>query len=240
MKRLVVVLCFVLIVANSAYAHRPLTTEDAGTVTKGHIEIEAGIEYADSEDDNVTTIYAAPAYGILENLDFGFEIPYEAHGEGEDGFSDMGLAAKWRVLDEKENFPAVCLRPGVKLATGDEDKGLGTGEVDWSLVSVFTKEIKPFIFHANLGYTWIGVEEEDDVFNYGLAGHLPITEEFHLLGEITGETNSDPEADSDPLAVLFGFMYITPIGTVLDAAVSAGLTDTSPDFTVTAGLTHEF
>lgn len=236
MKKLVVIFIFTFVVVNSAYAHRPLATDDAGTVTKGHLQVEAGIEYTDEEEEGVTTIYIAPAYGILENLDFGFELPCEVHSEGEDGLGDISLVAKWRILDEQERFPAVTLKPSVKLATGD----VGTGEVDWGLIGVLTKEIKPFVFHMNLGYTWVGVTHEDDVFNYGLAAHLPITEEFHLLGEITGETNSDPEADSDPLSVLFGFMYITPWGTIFDTAVSAGLTDASPDYTLTAGLTHEF
>lgn len=50
-----------------------------------------------------------------------------------------------------------------------------------------TKEIKPFVFHANLGYTWIGVSEEDDVFNYSLAGLTDANPDYIVTTGLTHE-----------------------------------------------------
>lgn len=184
---------------------------------------------------------------IWDRLDFGIEVPYlwlrPDEGSDEDGFGDLEAGFKLRFLDETDNFPALAVSVGVKTETGDSEKGLGTGEVDYPINFIATKEFDRLTLHANAGYNFVGdvaEEEEYDLANLSLAGEYAVNEQFTLVGEVVGEIFTEDVDEDNPCEILVGVTYELPFGTVLDGAVSFGLTDGSPNYKIIAGFTHEF
>lgn len=186
-KCLFVVIVLVLVIGTNsrAMAGRPLSTDDAGTVEPGHLEVEVGAEYAKQpNDDREVSLACALKTGVIwDRLDFGIEIPYlwlrPDEGSNEDGFGDLEATLKLRFLDETDNFPALAVSVGVKTETGDSEKGLGTGEVDVPVNFIATKGFDRLTLHANAGYNFVGDpedEEEYDLVNLGLAGEFAATE----------------------------------------------------------------
>lgn len=253
MKNSIFVLAIILGIAfgfsGTAIAGGPLSTDDAGTVEPGHLEVELGWEYArQPNDDRENSIAIVLKTGLIwDRLDFGIEIPYlflnPDEGEDEDGFGDVEAAVKLRFLDESDTFPALAAAVGIKTTTGDEDKGLGSGEIDVPINFIATKGFDRLTLHANLGYNVIGKPEGEDVSDtvgYGVAAEYAVTEIFCIVGEVVGEIQTEDTDEDNPAEILAGATYELPFGTVLDAAVAAGLTDGSPDWKIVAGLTHEF
>jgi hypothetical protein len=245
------VISFLLIFPLFAYAARPLSTDDAATVEKGDLEVELGFEYADDADTDDTedeySFAATVKYGLTERWDLGVEIPYlyiERESDDDDsGLGDYVFSSKYRFVDESENFPALALGFSLKTKTGDEDKGLGTGELDYTLNTILTKALGKIVTNVNLGYTYVGApegENHDDVFSYGLALEYPATEKLNLVGELTGETNFEGDFDDHPFGGLVGFNYAFSENIVFDLGFGWGISEASPDYLVTSGLTLAF
>jgi hypothetical protein len=69
------------------------------------------------------------------------------------GFGDTFLSGKYRLWRQRDNVGGMALRGFVKIATGDPDKGLGTGETDGGADLIFTSQIPGgFMLHSTLGY----------------------------------------------------------------------------------------
>lgn len=250
---LVLVMVFGIIFSFSgiALAGRPLSTDDAGTVEPGHLEVKLGAEYAKQpNDDKEISIACALTTGVIwDRLDFGIKIPYlwlrPYNGSNEDGFGDLEAGFKLRFLDETDSFPALAVSIGVKTETGNSEKGLGSGETDVPVNFIATKGFDRITLHANAGYNFVGdVAESEgkeyDLINLSLAGEFAATEVFTIVGEVVGEIYTEDVDEDNPCEILVGATYELPFGTVLDAGAAFGLTDGSPDYKITAGLTHEF
>lgn len=127
----------------------------------------------------------------------------------------------------------------VKLDNGDYDKGLGSGDKDYSLYAVASKTIGGATIHAQFGYTWVGDEEDSNLRNitlYGLAVDCALTEPFHILAEFNGNRHPDQTAEEeDPRNTLAGVTYKVSDNLTLDAAYRWGLSDSVPDWSTTVG-----
>ncbi|NOY80219.1 MAG: hypothetical protein GXP31_04350 [Kiritimatiellaeota bacterium] len=109
-------------------------------------------------------------YGITDRLQCGIALPYVfreyrdprsgAHARP-DGLGDMWAYTKFRALVETPSRPGVALDAWVKLPTGDEDKGLGNGEVDVKLSAEISKRYRWLSFHFNPEYTLTGGGREE-------------------------------------------------------------------------------
>jgi len=224
-----------------AYAARPLSTEDAGVVDAGHAELEAGFEYVKQSDEEMG-LACVFKVGLFNNVDVGVEVPYgfidvEA-GDDVNGLGDVVFCAKYHLWDEGDNTPAVAIVFSLKPQTGDEDEGLGSGELDYGLNTALTKELGAFTAHGNLGYTFVGGGE--DIFSYGLAAEYPLSEAVNIVGELTGETAFDGAFNENPFQGLVGLNWAWGETVTLDVGVGFPVSDASPDLTVTTGLTVAF
>ena len=253
MKAFIGLALFLLIFPSHTFAARPLSTDDAGTVEQGDLEVELGFEYASDTDVDDTedeyTLAATMKYGLGERWDIGIEIPYlyinrEAEDADDDnGFGDYVLSSKYRFVDETDDFPALSLGFSLKTNTGDEDKGLGSGELDYAINTILSKELGKVIGHINLGYTYVGApegESHDDVFSYGIAWEYPVNDRLNVVGELTGETNFEGDFDDNPFAGLIGLNYALSDVATVDFGIGWEISDASPDYLVVAGLTLSF
>jgi hypothetical protein len=132
-----------LLIACPSWAAHPLITDDSGTQGKGNFQLELNAQFDwdkdDTEELSVRTTggqaAATLSYGIAENFDLVLSLPY-LWGKAEvneitvhdgKGFGDAVLETKLRLF-EKNGF-SMALKPGISFPTGDDEKGLGAGQL---------------------------------------------------------------------------------------------------------------
>lgn len=239
-----------------AFAFLPyLASETAVPVDRGKSRLDLSFDYEKVNQDQAVSRYALNfelSYGLINNLEFAVDVPYRfikvEDAEDEDGLGDLTLRAKIRFIKGREANPvSIAGQLSVKFPSCDEDKDLSpecTGEADVGVRAIATKEFFPVTVHLNLGYLFIGNPpntELDDVITYSLAfDWLTEAEYFRVAAELAGETNRNPGQSEDPLAVLLGLLYEVSADKVLTLAGSLGLTDASPDYTLSVGFRYLF
>ncbi|HSG06467.1 MAG TPA: hypothetical protein VLB09_08725, partial [Nitrospiria bacterium] len=176
------------------------------------------------------------SYGLINNLEFTVQVPYvvrDPNGKGSrSGLGDLNLKAKIRFIKGRAANPvSMSGMILLKFPGCDEDKGLTpecTGETDLGIKGIASKEFFPVTMHLNLGFIVVGNPPNsslDDVFAYGLAFDMLTRVEFlHAVAELSGETNRDPDAKSDPHSLLIGLLYDIDIKKSVSLAADFGLT----------------
>lgn len=255
------VLFLTLLPVGAAFALLPyLATETAIPVDRGRSRLEMSILHEQGRSWwtegkhrlSLSTLTMGLTYGLINNLDYSVDIPYRFRNErgaenDEDGLGDIRLKAKIRFIKGREANPvSVAGLLTVKFPTCNRAKQLSqecTGEPDVGLRAIASKEFSPVTAHLNLGYIFIASppdETWDDVLQYSLAvDYLTTLDYFHLVGELAGETNRDPDL-KNPATAMVGVLYDVDVDKVLSLASSFGLTDASPDYGVLIGYRYLF
>lgn len=261
MFRKIVVVVVVLLWSGLAFAAHPLITDDTGTQGKGKFQLEVNSEfnYDKETEEGVTTketggeVATALSYGITDSIDVVLGTPYQwskVKEDGdvtskEDGISDMSLELKWRFY-EKDGL-SLALKPGITLPTGDEEKGLGTGRATYGLYFITTKEIEPWAFHLNLGYTrneYKLQEDEDDnrkdIWHASLAGEVEVVKNLKVVANIGVERNPDEASSTHPAFILGGLIYSLSENFDIDFGIKGGLNKPETDYSILAGIAWRF
>jgi opacity protein-like surface antigen len=250
-SRLLLVLSLLFAGISVANAAHPLITDDTGTQGKGKFQIELNgqfeYEHESGVKENNIESMSTISYGLTEPIDVVLGIPYQSFREREDGptfrengFSDASIEVKWRFF-EKDGL-SLAIKPGISLPVGNDEKGLGSGKVGYSIFFITTKEIGLAVFHFNLGY----IDNENtgsdrvDLWHASLAGELSLTKKLRVVGNIGYERGDDPASRSNAGFVLGGFIYSPAENIDLDAGYKYGTTHSEPDHTILAGITYRF
>jgi len=248
-KRLmfIVILIFcVVLFSGNAFAARPLTTDDAGTVEKGKFQVETGFDF--NRQDNYDKEYFPSltlTYGLFERMDIGVGSAYlfvnPVEGKKVNGFSDTPLKVKYRFLDQKDWIPSFAVSGTLIMPTASKSKGLGSGKVDFNINNIFQWNLsKRWQLYANLGYTFIGEHQVNNEFNYSIAGQFVLSDKWALVGEVFGLNNFNGNKRDDPISGLVGIQYMLSDNFVLDAGMEIGMNKAAPDFRFTNGVTFFF
>lgn len=257
MLRIVLSLLGVFMMTGVAFAGHPLVTDDAGTAGKGRGHVEIGVSYVHDRDkaDELTTFKTEGGesaigitVGFLDTLDAVVSAPYVWFAIDEndhrvaraDGLSDINFDLKWRFF-EKKGW-ALALKPGIRLPSGDEDKGLGKGRAGYRMFFIATKELDPAAFHLNLGYlrNENNAGERRDIWHASLAAEYEVVKNLKLLANIGAERNPASDSDNHPAFALGGIAYSLSERITFDAGVKFGLTSPEIDMTYLTGLTVKF
>ncbi len=248
-------LCLLLITGQSWAAH-PLITDDTGTQGKGKFQLELNGQYdwdkQDIDDLSAKTIAGQVAttlsYGIAENVDLVLSLPYqwgktEENEEivyDEKGIGDMVFETKWRVF-EKDGF-SLALKPGISIPTGNDEKGIGTGQLGGHLFLIGSKELEPCAFHVNLGYirNENKVDERKDIWHASLATTWEVIKDLKLIANIGIERNPDDDASNNPAFLIGGVIYSVTENFDLDCGVKYGLNTSETDLSLMAGIAFRF
>jgi len=161
----------------------------------------------------------------------------------EEGLGDLILQGRYYVLAETEVLPLIGLIGRIKFPTADEDKGLGTGELDvgfgLELSKSFSEEWEGYF---DVGYTFIGDPSGLDLrdqwyYSLGLGHCLTMDllvsayyEEWRAL--VAGEPN--------PRDLFFTVNYNFSQEVEFTAGLILGLSDGAPDYGVTGGIRVRF
>jgi len=244
-------ICLLCLSTTSSYAgveNRPLNTDDAYTLDEGTITAAIGVVFTRAANrDKETDFNMDLGYGITSRLEITADIPLvfsdPRDGNNEQGIGDIAIRPEFLLTQDKGYIPATSFAITIKTPSGDKDRSLGTGETDYSLALQFSNGLEAAQYHFNIGYTFVGEpkgEATEDVILYNLAFDYMPYPGLLLVGELTGNTNSDPNASDTPLEGLVGFIVEISNSLALDFGIGGGFNNASPDLRVTNGLTYQF
>lgn len=249
-------LFFLLVSAHPSWASHPLITDDTGTQGKGNLQLELYGQY-DSDKEIIAGVATKStggqvattlSYGMTENVDLVFSLPYRWNNTeedsratyNEDGIADMVLETKWRFFD-KDGF-SLALKPGIRIPTGNDKKGLGAGEPGGQLFFIASKELGAFALHANLGYILNENknEERKNIWHASLATTWEAVRNLRLVANIGMERNPEESASNHPAFLIGGVIYSVKKYFDVDCGIKYGLTSAEKDFSLLAGITLRF
>jgi hypothetical protein len=149
-----------------------------------------------------------------------------------DGLGDIVLAATYVYYPGVDFLPLTELTGKVKFGTADEDKGLGTGETDYSIQLDLSKRFGRVTPFGAAGYRFIGepsdVSLQNKVFAYG--GVTVRVMDSMNLGLVYDWSQSSVKGRSD-------FHELSPFATfrfgrhfAIDPYFVVGLSESAPDW----------
>ena len=246
----------VLVLPGSSWAAHPLITDDAGTLGKGKFQLELSGQY-DSDKETIdgvsvkTTggqVASTLSYGLVENVDLVLSLPYswgkieenESTTYDEKGISDVVLETKWRFF-EKEGY-SLALKPGIRIPTGDDKKGLGAGEVGYQTFLIGSKEMAAWGFHAYMGYirNENKIAEQKNIWHASLAVTRETLKNLNLVANIGIERNPDDNARNNPAFFIGGLIYSVAENFDINCGVKYGLNSSENNFSLMAGIAIRF
>src|SRR4029434_1899956 len=156
MSRRFFTIAFLHAIAPRLYAPPPMVTGDVPTADKGRFELYAGARYQESETGRPSELgaFMEIVYGISDRQ----EITLEGAGlrkDGHYGINDLVVGTKYVFLKETDRFPGIAGSFELKLPTGDESRGLGSGEFDYDIRLRVQKTWGWFTAIGNVGYTFV-------------------------------------------------------------------------------------
>jgi hypothetical protein len=184
-----------------AFAGPPFRTDDPEPVEYKHWEVYVASQ-GNSDDSGIsrTAPHIEVNYGILPNVQIHLIAPLEyVKPEGQAsqyGYGDTELGAKFRFIQETDSCPQVGTFPIFILPTGNEDKGLGTGETQVFIPLWLQKSWGPWKTYGGGGY-WInpGTGNQNYWF-FGWEVQRDLSEYLTLGAEIFHETPSVVDGES--------------------------------------------
>jgi hypothetical protein len=221
------------------------------------LKFSTGVDYSSGDYGDVidTTILYVPFTFTYEQYPLTFKItipwleiegPGNVIGGGDAGVvigggsatktTESGMGDIWTSLAYSvEAIPAdwfyLDLIAKVKLPTGDDDRGLGTGERDWTLQADFFKSLGKFSPLATVAYK---IKGDPPGFKLDNVWYLSVGGAYQFSDQTSaGATIDFQEAateTSDDAFELFGYVThkLTPAWSVT-AYGYGGFTDGSPD-----------
>lgn len=190
------------------------------------------------EGDVTLTI---PYLDISEDVAFIGGTPEPVIGAGGgSGLGDLILKGRYYAIEQEGPLPFIDLVASLKLPTADEDKGLGTGEADFTVMAEVARRLpdEAWIVLGELGYTFVGEPPGYDANNrwlYSIGVAYEVDPEVTVSGYLDGRT-AIFEGNDDPLSILLIGEYKLQSDLRLDAMLELGLNDGAPDLGITFGL----
>jgi hypothetical protein len=245
-----IVAALLLTLVPRCFAPPPLVTGDVPTADKERFEWYVGGRYQESESGQPSRLlpFTELVYGLTDRQELTFEIA-GLSVDHEYGVSDAVVGTKFVFLKETRDRPGIAGSFELKLPTGDEDRGLGSGEFDYDLRIRAQKSWAWFTAIGNVGYTFVtdpeigGVKQNtENVWLASLAQEWQVVERTALLSEFYFVSREEP-GDPNQVAANVGFKQRLFENLSFHAAVGKSLREGNrggPDLRVYAGVKWEF
>ena len=219
MIRRLFLICSTLLVATQlahAEAQRALLTHENRFPEVGKAEVGALYNYSEYDNSNGDEQYLAPygRYTIIQNLTLNATVPYRwiepEFDSSESGIGDVSVGLELLAYQDIFEYPWVIPHVDVAAETGDEDKGLGSGEtVSTFGLSVGTTVYDVLHYVADISYALNGGHEQpnpDNVVIFSGSIIWDVSDKFAVLveGRITDEDTID---DETPQFIQGGMSY---------------------------------
>jgi hypothetical protein len=194
---------------------------------------------------SIPLLFASSDGDIIVNSKTSMPKMTSASGSGkntEAGIGDTVLSASYYLTPDYRQETEYRLTAVYKLATADEDKGLGTGEDDYAFEAGIAKNIDEYILSGTLGYEINGDSPDytyNDVF-YGTAGLTKQLQGYAQIGSYLTFSQAVTDTTDAPLELTL--FYSKPIAKArnLYLYVSKGFSDGSPDFALGGNIQFSY
>ena len=194
---------------------------------------------SNNESGDMLTIPLYFNYALTDDLEVVYSIPivdYQIKSRilwrndiSESGCGDSTLGFKYKVFDNPTYQTRGAIGIGFKFPTGSDDKGLGTGETDFTIFTAFSKNFERIVGHLNLGYTMTGDPNTQfypdglaDKFFYNIGIEYPHTHNVTVMAEVAGE---DWGAEGNKVDVIPGIRYSPTENFSFEIAVPIAITN---------------
>ncbi|MFN0182512.1 MAG: hypothetical protein ACKVQR_01720 [Aquabacterium sp.] len=225
-----VLLCLSMATAATAWADRPLATNNADVHAPGGCVVEVGVErLTESGAPSATGQGAAFACGVGLMTEVGLGYA-RARSSGVTAKS-WGVSGKTSLIDRKDNLPGYSLGWGVDWLSAP---GAGTQREGSFLNGIVSAQVaEGLILHANLGWSHSRSARQSST-TWGLAAEKSIGAGLELLGEAFGS-----DRDTSPWVNIGLRWAVVPDKWFLDAGWAVQTSSTRPK-SMTLGLRAEF
>lgn len=231
-----------------ALAAHPLITEDTGTQGTGKFQLEANMEHGYQDDDGSQThawIKAATlSYGIRDDVDLMFTVQHsettvltDGDSSTDKGWNDHALDVKWRFYEQ--DGISYGIKPGITLANGDENKGLGAGKITYGAMLFSSIERDPWLFNWHVGYrnNQNTLNERVDLWHLSASVWYTLADNLKLAADIGTDTNPDPSSSDRPRYLVLGAIYSPQENIDIDIGIRKDVTGSVVSHTGLAGIT---
>jgi hypothetical protein len=162
--------------------------------------------------------------------------------QSESGLSDVEASLSYNALKSEKTDWSAVFTGSVKLPTGDEDKGLGSGKTDYGIAFDLSRAIDRFTPSIGIGYRLIGNPSGADLKNYlygtvGLGYWVTDATNLALTFESDQRSSASSSVDNE---LSCGLNHHLAKGWDLEAHVLAGLSQAAPDFGLGASVRCSF
>ena len=112
--------------------------------------------------------------------------PVDTAGGDATGIGDILLRSKYHFYRSQSAWPDLAVAGQVKLATGDEDDLLGTGETNFLGLLVASRTYGRFTPHVNAGYEATTGSSEENVVRYVVGADAALHPRLTLAADVLG------------------------------------------------------
>lgn len=199
-----------ILAAGSSYAEpmRTVLTKENKFPRPLQAEIGSEFTYMEFEDGDLISAMPYLRYGLFENLAIVGGLPYLSVspdvGKDVDGIGDAILGLEFLAYEDLFGYPWIMPHIEVSFPTGDEDKGLGTGDSEVQ-VGVAVGTTVNDDFHLTVDVRYLLRDEADDMPSAALSFVWDLDKKFALITEIS--VADDDERDNTPVTFLGGMHY---------------------------------
>ncbi|MBI3016057.1 MAG: transporter [Candidatus Tectomicrobia bacterium] len=256
--RVVVGMIFILLGAAPAFAADP-----SGSLSTS-VDYSKG-DYGTGENTTILSVPFMLGVTPIDRLTLSLTVPYirqttqtvfvtgggVAKRQGrerqlsrtEEGLGDILMEGEYVLLGEQLTSPEVAGSLKIKLPTADEDRGLGTGEFDETIGVGFSKTfLERLGLHLDLGYTFIGSPPGTDFrnsFSWSTGAAYLVAQPISVFAFLDGST-AIARDQKNPLEFRFGTEYEPAKAVSLTGSLGVGLSDGSPDHSISGRVAFPF
>ncbi|KAF0141808.1 MAG: hypothetical protein FD122_1363 [Stygiobacter sp.] len=155
------------------------------------------------------------------------------------GLGDLYSYLDYKIISDYETGVDVIMNAQIKLPTANANMNIGTGKLDFGGSVTLRKSLESFVGIVDLGFLNVGDPDSityKNPFTYGIGiGKFFNYGEYSMLLYYTGYTIVIEGFDA-PRQVSLGVNYRTSEKIILSVISSAGIGNTSPDFTLSGGI----
>lgn len=242
-----------------AAAQQPFVVDDAEVTPPGrwHVEIASqldGLRAAARPVRRQNAVEVEIVRGVVPRLELAAALPivslFGGAGGGWDdtsGVGDASLGAKLRLTRDPAARHAVAVNATLELPSGDRDRNLGSGLVDYGVMlgsqhrlgGRWTARINAGVVLAGNTQTGVvGIRERGTVVNGG-GSLVALAGRFVLGGEFTAAWSQKAVLGNSFASAQIGGNVRLTDGCTLDLGLGTGWFDTSPRWSVQLGLSAD-
>lgn len=257
-----------MVLAGAASAKEQVKPQAESTAQTewGKVTLSTGVNYSTGKygQSQATDILSVPLTGKVEvdTWTVKLTVPYVSvtgpgnvvEGVGvvgsggtqrttQSGLGDITLAVTDTVYDNPATGTALDVTGKVKFGTGDYDKGLGTGENDYSLAIEPSQAVGPVTVFGTLGYKIVGDPDGVDLHNVvfaSLGGSMKVMEGTSAGLVLDAQTRTSETAPSAQRELTAFASTRLDDGWKAQVYLSRGLAEDSPDWSGGASLSYSF